>query len=148
VSLSAGVRVCVAAVALLSLGCGEALIARERYRSHESFSDESLVRFERTGSDVELFKADVLASLGPPTHTIGQPDGEIFVYRREALDRWVVDLNPSFVPIPFPTPPIPLYFGSFVRGRDDTLMVFFDREGRMRARSAKLTIDDADREKR
>lgn len=145
---SAGIRVFVAGVTLLSLGCGEALIARARYRSHESFTDESLARFERTGSGVELSKADVLASLGPPTHTIGQPDGEIFVYRREALDRWVVDLNPSFVPIPFPTPPIPFYFGSVTRGRDDTLMVFFDREGRMRGRSVKLAIDASDEAER
>jgi hypothetical protein len=133
-----------ASLVLLAVGCSEALVARSTHRSHESFTDESLERFERGTGAGDLSKADVLASLGPPTHTIGQADGEIFVYRREALDRWVFDLNPSFVPTPFPTPPIPLYFGSFTRGRDDTLMVFFDRAGRVRARSVKLSIDDPD----
>jgi hypothetical protein len=137
-----GIRILLASLVVVSLACSEALIARSSYRSHEAFTDESLQRFDRARAAGELSKADVLASLGPPIHLIGQPDGEIFVYRRAALDRWTVDLNPSFVPTPFPTPPIPLYFGSFTRGRDDTLMVFFDAEGRMRATGSKLTVDD------
>ena len=135
-------RVLLAALLLPLAGCSEALIARSTFRSHEAFTDRSLADFERSQIARQLTKADVLASLGPPTHTIGQPDGEIFVYRREGLDRWIVDLNPSFVPTPFPTPPIPLYFGSFTRGRDDTLMVFFDPVGNVRARGAKLTIEE------
>jgi len=129
-------------------GCSEALVARSSYRSHEAFTDESLASFERDGAAEVLSKGQVLATLGPPSHTIGQPDGEIFVYRREALDRWVIELNPAFVPTGIPTPPIPLYHGSFTRGRDDTLMVFFDREGRMRAKSVKLSIDAEDEENR
>jgi hypothetical protein len=139
--VAAAGRVCAVVLMSLAVGCSEALVSRSSYRSHESFTDESLARFEREAEVRPLSKGEVLESLGPPTHTIGQPDGEIFVYRREAIDRWIVELNPAFVQIGVPTPPIPLYFGSVTRGRDDTLMVFFDREGRVRARSAKLSID-------
>ncbi|MGI9431925.1 MAG: hypothetical protein ACR2PQ_06915 [Myxococcota bacterium] len=146
--MRSSIPVALGIAAALLLGCSEALVARSSYRSHESFTDESLARFERAGEAGVLSKAQVLASLGPPSHTIGQPDGEIFVYRREALDRWVIELNPAFVPTGIPTPPIPLYFGSFTRGRDDTLMVFFDRDGHLRGRGVKLTIDAADEEGR
>ena len=95
-------------------------------------------------ADRPVTKADVLATLGPPIHVIGQDKGEIFVYRRLARDTRTVNLNPSMVSVPVALPPVPVYFDSQTSGRDDTLMVFFDSDGRIQGESIRLGVGDTD----
>lgn len=133
---------CALALALpAALGCSEAMLSRIAYRSHDAFTDASYEQYERRRDDGPLVKADVLATLGPPIHVIGQEEGDVFVYRRLASDTTILHLNPSFISYFGPMPPIPLYFGSSTIGRNDILMVFFDSEGRLRADGALFEID-------
>ena len=45
----------------------------------------------------------------------------------------------------FAAPPIPIYYGSDSSGRNDTLMVFFDRDGKLRDAGQRLGIGETDR---
>jgi hypothetical protein len=112
------------------------------YRSHQAYTDEGLAGYRALRARGSVGKADVLSTLGPPLEVIGQESGEAFVYRRRALDTNVVNLNPSMVSGLGPTVPVPLYFGSFTRGRDDVLMLFFDAEGRLRGDGLRLGVGD------
>jgi hypothetical protein len=126
----------------LSVGCAEALFSIDSFRSHEAYTEASLRAFAEVKAEGPVTKADVLATLGPPIHVIGQDAGEIFVYRRLARDTRTINLNPSMVRVGIALPPIPIYFDSDTSGRDDTLMVFFDSEGRMRGESINLGVGD------
>ncbi|NNL64943.1 MAG: hypothetical protein HKP30_01745 [Myxococcales bacterium] len=136
------------ALALLTacgaLGCSDAIFSLESYRSHEAFSDETLARFREARAGRELGKPDVLALLGPPVHVIRADRGEVFVYRRVARDRSVLNVNPSMLPILGPMPPIPVYFRQDVSDRDDTLMVFFDEQGRVDGEAALFAVDQTE----
>jgi len=131
--------------ALLASGCAEAIFSIISFRSHEAYSDASLMRFrELMGAGVAVTKSDVLATLGPPIEVIGQDEGEVFVYRRLARDTNVINLNPAMISF-VTAPPLPIYYGSDSSGRDDTLMVFFDREGRLRNSGERRGIGETDR---
>lgn len=138
-----GVRMLVALLAALLLGCGGALYSRESSRSHDAYTAASLESFRRAQADGLLTKADVLATLGPPIRVIGQEDGEIFVYRRVVTDTNAINLNPGVVSGLAPAPAIPLYLRSRTSGRDDTLMIFFDAHGQVRGESARHEVGDA-----
>jgi hypothetical protein len=137
-----GVRMLVALLAVLLLGCGGALYSRESSRSHDAYTAASLESFRRAQADGLLSKADVLATLGPPIRVIGQEDGEIFVYRRVVTDTNAINLNPGVVSGLAPAPAIPLYLRSRTSGRDDTLMIFFDAHGQVRGESARHEVGD------
>ena len=135
-------RIALLLVATLSTGCADAIFSLDSYRTHDAYTEASLEAFAKMRADQPVTKADVLATLGPPIHVIGQDAGEIFVYRRLARDTRTINLNPSMVSIPVSLPPVPVYFNSETSGRDDTLMVFFDSQGRMRGESVNLGIGD------
>ena len=130
--------------ALLASGCGQAIFSIVSFRSHDAYTDAALARFyeliEVTGGDVS--KAQVLFTLGPPIQVVGQDEGEIFIYRRLARDTSVINLNPSMITFVGPMPPIPIYFASDSSGRDDTLMLFFDREGRLANQGLRLGVGE------
>ena len=128
-------------VALLT-GCAEALFSHTSYRSDAAFDATAFSRYvelRRTGAPD---KPAILRVLGPPMEVIGQARGEAFLYRREAVDTSIVNLNPAMASGLGPVVPIPLYFGSFRTGRDDLLMLFFDEKGRLRGDSLRLGIDE------
>ena len=126
-----GLRLLVVWLAVLAVGCGGALYSRVSSRSHDAYGPGSLESFRGVQLGRVVSKADVLATLGPPIHVIGQADGEIFVYRRVARDTSVINLNPGAVSGLGAAPGIPLYLRSKTSGRDDTLMIFFDENGRV-----------------
>ena len=128
------------AVAFLQSGCAEAMFSRESARSHTAYGDIDFVRFRTMRASGPLDKGDVLATLGPPTEAIRQDTGDVFVYRRIALETNVLNLNPAVVSL-VPTVPIPIYFRSTTTGRDDTLMLFFDQDGGLLGSSLRRGID-------
>jgi hypothetical protein len=135
-------RIALLVVAMLSAGCAEAIFSVDSYRTHNAYTRASLGEFAAVRAEGPVTKADVLATLGPPIHVIGQDVGEIFVYRRLARDTRTINLNPAMVTVFISLPSIPIYFDSDTSGRDDTLMVFFDSEGRMQGESVNLGIGD------
>jgi hypothetical protein len=52
----------------------------------------------------------------------------------------VINLNPNTVTFGPPVP-IPLFFRSSTSGRDDTLMLFFGPDGRLRGDSLRLDLE-------
>jgi hypothetical protein len=135
------IRLAVLLAAALSAGCAEAIFSLDSHRTHEAYSEASLEEFVKLRAAGLVSKAEVLATLGPPIHVIGRDTGEIFVYRRLARDTRTINLNPSMVNyFVGPTPPIPLYFDSQTSGRDDTLMVFFDSQGKVQGEGFNLGI--------
>ena len=136
------IRMALLLLAAVSVGCAEAIFSIDSYRSHEAYTEASLDEFVKLRATGPLSKADVLATLGPPVQVIGQDAGEIFVYQRLARDIRTINLNPSMITVFGPAPPIPIYFDSETSGRDDTLMVFFDSQGRMRGEGVNLGIGD------
>ncbi len=130
--------------ALLGSGCGQALFSIVSFRSHDAYTDVALARFYEliaaTGGKVS--KPEVLFTLGPPIQVVGQDEGEIFIYRRLARDTSIINLNPSMISFVGPLPPIPIYFASDRSGRDDTLMIFFDREGRLANQGLRLGVGE------
>ncbi len=124
----------------LSTGCAEAIFSIDSYRTHDAYTEASLGEFVEMRTAGPVTKADVLATLGPPIHVIGQDTGEIFVYRRLARDTRTIDINPAMVTLFFSLPSVPIYFDSDTSGRDDTLMVFFDSQGQLRGESVNLGI--------
>jgi hypothetical protein len=135
-------RIALLLIAVLSSGCASAIFSIDSFRTHDAYTEASLEAFAELGGDRPVTKADVLATLGPPIHVIGQDAGEIFVYRRLARDTRIINLNPGMVSVPISLPSVPLYFDSETSGRDDTLMVFFDPEGRMQGGSVNLGVGD------
>jgi hypothetical protein len=135
-------RIALLLLATLSAGCAEALFSIDSYRTHNAYTEASLAEFAAARAEGPITKAEVLATLGPPIYVIGQDTGEIFVYRRLARDNRTINLNPAMVTVFISLPPIPIYFDSDTSGRDDTLMVFFDSEGRMQGESVNLGIGD------
>jgi hypothetical protein len=127
----------------LSTGCAEAILSIDSYRTHDAYTEASLGDFVEMRAAGPVSKAEVLATLGPPIHVISQDVGEIFVYRRQARDTRTINLNPAMVTLFFSLPSMPLYFDSDTSGRDDTLMVFFDSQGRLRGESVNLGIGNA-----
>ena len=133
-----------ALLVLLSLGCAEAIISRTSYRSHDAYSEEAYAAFaaKKQGGLIVVSKADVLATLGPPIQVIPQDQGEIFVYRRVSRSANTLNINPSMVSGLGPTVPIPLYYARSSKGRNDTLMIFFDEKGMYRAESVRFDIEE------
>jgi len=129
-------------IAALSTGCAEAIFSIDSYRTHDAYSEASLLAFQEIKAEGPVTKADVLATLGPPIHVIGQEAGEIFVYRRLARDTRTINLNPGMVTLFISLPSVPIYFDSETSGRDDTLMVFFDSQGRMQGEGINLGIGE------
>lgn len=125
----------------LSAGCSNALFSWTHVRSHSAFTDESYEAFRELKAAGPVTKADVLSTLGPPLHVVGQETGDVFVYRRRARDTRTVNLNPSFISFAGPAPPIPIYYGSSISGYTDTLMVFFDPQGRMLDEGQRFEIE-------
>jgi hypothetical protein len=136
------IRIALLLVAALTVGCAEAIFSIDSYRTHEAYTEASLNDLVEMRTEGPVTKADVLATLGPPIHVIGQDAGEIFIYQRLARDTRTINLNPSMITVFGPAPPIPIYFDSETSGRDDTLMVFFDSQGRMRGEGVNLGIGD------
>ena len=124
-----------------SLGCSDAFLSLITFRSHHAFTEESYEGYRETRRAGPVTKADVLTTLGPPIQVLVQDEGDVFVYRRVARDTRIIHLNPSFVSYFGPMPPVPLYFGSFTVGRNDELMVFFDRDGRLREDAVRFEIN-------
>ncbi len=137
------IRIALLLSAALSVGCAEAIFSIDSYRTHDAYTEASLGEFQETRTEGPVTKADVLATLGPPIHVISQEVGEIFVYRRLARDTRTIDLNPAMITVFFSLPSMPLYFDSDTTGRDDTLMVFFDSQGRTRGEAVNLGIGDS-----
>jgi hypothetical protein len=136
------VRIGILLMAALSAGCADAIFSLESHRTHDAYTEASLKEFVRLRDTGPVSKAEVLATLGPPIHVIGQDTGEVFVYRRLARDTSTINLNPSMVTLFGPAPPIPIYFDSRTSGRDDTLMVFFDSEGQVQGEGFNLGVGD------
>ncbi len=118
-------------VSLLLSGCAEAMFSRVSMRSHAAYSDGDLALFRTMRSAGSVHKGDVLATLGHPTQVIGQDTGDVFVYRRRFRQENVINLDPSVVSGLGPTVPIPIFFRNTTTGRNDTLMLFFDTDGRL-----------------
>ena len=125
---------------LVCAGCGPALFSITSYRGDLALDRERLEALELLLAAARAGKAEVLDVLGPPAGILGQPDGEVFLYRRVARDANTVSLNPSYV-FP-PAPSVPIYVDADVSGRDDLLMVFFDQEGRLRSASLRQSIGE------
>ncbi len=128
--------------ATLSIGCAEAIFSIGSYRTHDAYTEASLDEFVKLRSAGPVSKAEVLATLGPPIQVIGQDTGEVFVYRRLARDTRTINLNPAMVNLFGPTVPIPIYYDSQTSGRDDTLMVFFDAQGRVQGEGFNFGIQE------
>lgn len=137
----ASLRLALASLALLGIGCAEAIYSRSSFRSHDAYTDADYARYQDALGSQPLSKADVLATLGPPLQVVYQESGDVFVYRRRALDVSVVNLNPGMISGFGPTLPIPIYFNSETSGRNDTLMVFFDENGLMQGDSERWDIE-------
>ena len=129
-------------IAALSAGCAEAIFSLDSHRTHDAYTEASLDEFVKLRAAGPVSKAEVLATLGPPIHVIGQDTGEVFVYRRLARDTTTINLNPSMVSLFGPAPPIPIYFDSRTSGRDDALMIFFDSQGQVQSEGFNLGIED------
>lgn len=134
------IRIALLLGATLSTGCAEAIFSIDSYRTHDAYTEASLGEFVEMRTAGPVTKAEVLATLGPPIHVIGQDAGDIFVYRRQARDTRTIDVNPAMVTLFFSGPSVPIYFDSDTSGRDDTLMVFFDSQGQLRGESINLGI--------
>jgi hypothetical protein len=134
-------RIALASLALLVAGCAEALYTSTSFRSHDAYTDADYARYQDALDSPPLGKAEVLATLGPPLQVIRQESGDVFVYRRQAVDVSIINLNPGMVSVFGPTVPVPLYFDSTTSGRSDTLMVFFDAHGRMQGDSERWDIE-------
>jgi hypothetical protein len=136
------IRTALLLVSTLSIGCAEAIFSIDSSRTHDAYTEASLNEFVRMSVEGPVSKADVLATLGPPIHVIGQEAGEIFVYQRLARDTRTINLDPSTISVFISLPSIPIYFDSDTSGRHDTLMVFFDSQGRMQGEGVNLGIGD------
>ena len=141
-------RLLIAALCMGSLftGCAKAIVSHVSRTSHQAYNDADLARFKSVRSLGTTRKGEVLAPLGPPIEVIGQDTGDIFVYRRRALQTNVINLNPGMVSGFGPTLPIPLYYRSTTTGREDTLMLFFDAEGLLQGESLLRGIDGYEEE--
>lgn len=137
------VRATLVLLGLALSACGPTIFSIQSYRGHRALDNEGLQELLELAQAGTAVKADVLTRLGPPVTMIGQPDGEIFVYRRVAVDTNTFDLNPGYV-VPS-IPAVSLYANRDVSGRDDVLMVFFDVEGRLRGASVREGIQDTSR---
>ncbi len=136
------IRIALLLVSTLSVGCAEAIFSIDSYRTHDAYTEASLDEFVKLRAAGPVSKAEVLATLGPPIQVIGQDTGEVFVYRRLARDTRTINLNPAMVNLFGPTVPIPIYYNSQTSGRDDTLMVFFDSQGRVQGEGFNLGIQE------
>jgi hypothetical protein len=136
------IRIALLLIAALLAGCAEAIFSIDSHRTHDAYTEASLDEFVKLRAAGPVSKAEVLATLGPPIHVIGQDTGEVFVYRRLARDTRTINLNPAMISLFGPTVPIPIYFNSQTSGRDDTLMVFFDSQGRVQGEGFNLGIED------
>lgn len=130
-------------VPLLLTGCAEALFSRTSMKSHVAYTDSDFDAYLAIREVGATRKGQVLATLGPPIQVLPQDRGDIFVYRRRARETNVINLNPAMVSGFGPTVPVPVYFRSATTGQEDTLMVFFDAEGRLRGESLIRNIDDS-----
>lgn len=126
---------------VLCLGCSEAILSWTRFHSHSAFTDASHDAFHERLDAGEVTKTDVLATLGPPLQVIARDTGDVFVYRRRVRNTRIVNLNPAFVSFVPVAPPIPVFFGRFSSGYSDTLMVFFDAEGRLLSEGERFEIE-------
>ena len=135
-------RIALLLIAALLAGCAEAIFSIDSHRTHDAYTEASLDEFIKLRTAGPVSKAEVLATLGPPIHVIGQDTGEVFVYRRLARDTRTINLNPAMVNLFGPTVPIPIYYDSQTSGRDDTLMVFFDSQGRVQGEGFNLGIQE------
>jgi hypothetical protein len=134
----------VALLACGSLGCADAIFSVVSFRGHDAFDDEAFRQFEADRARGVVGKPQVLAVLGPPTDVLRQDAGEIFLYRRVARDLSVLNLDPSMLPVLGTLPPVPLFFRRELSGREDTLMVFFDAQGRVGGHAARFAIHDTE----
>lgn len=135
-------RIALLLIAALLAGCAEAIFSIDSHRTHDAYTEASLDEFVKLRAAGPVSKAEVLATLGPPIQVIGQDTGEVFVYRRLARDTRTINLNPAMVNLFGPAVPIPIYFDSQTSGRDDTLMVFFDSQGRVQGEGFNLGIQE------
>lgn len=134
------VRVALVLVCLLGCGCAQAILSRITTRSHQAYSDADFAEFLEIRELGQTGKAEVLATLGPPIEVLSQDSGDVFVYRRRIRESTVINLNPNTVTFGPPVP-IPLFFRSSTSGRDDTLMLFFGPDGRLRGDSLRLHLE-------
>ena len=136
-------RASLAAVLLASYalaGCAPSLFSWTSFRGDHAPPFMSMAELQELNDGEVLRKGTVLELLGPPLHVIGQGDGEIFVYRRFALDSEALTLNPAYLtPL---APSVPLFSRVEISGRDDLLMVFFDTEGAVRSMSSYHAVGD------
>lgn len=73
-------------------------------------------------------KGRVLDVLGPPGEVLPSPRGDIFAYRLRYIDLQLIQINSGWIaPVG-----MPLWARADGLREDDTLMVFFDEEGRVR----------------
>jgi hypothetical protein len=136
------IRIALLLMAALLAGCAEAIFSIDSHRTHDAYTEASIDEFIKLRTAGPVSKAEVLATLGPPIQVIGQDTGEVFVYRRLARDTRTINLNPAMVNLFGPTVPIPIYYDRQTSGRDDTLMVFFDSQGRVQGEGFNLGIQE------
>lgn len=122
-------------------GCAEAIFSRVTRRDSAAYSDADFTRYAKLRKMGTTGKGEVLSTLGPPVQVLAQDHGDVFVYRATSRVTDVINLNPSTVSGFGPTVPVPLYFSSDTTGREDTLMLFFDTEGRLVGESLARGID-------
>lgn len=134
-------RAALVVLCLLGCGCAKAIFSRVTTRSHQAYTDADFAEFLEIRQLGETGKAEVLATLGPPIEVLSQDSGDVFVYRRRIRESNVINLNPNTVSGFGPPVPVPLFFRSSTKGRDDTLMLFFGPDGRLRGDSLRLNLE-------
>lgn len=127
--------------AVLLTGCAEAIFSRVTRRDGAAYSDADFVRYTKQRQMGVTRKGEVLSALGPPIQVLAQDQGDVFVYRATSRVTDVINLNPSTVSGFGPSVPVPIYFRSDTTGREDTLMLFFDAQGRLVGESLARGID-------
>ena len=115
-------RAAVLGCVLLVAGCGPTFYQEVNVRAGDppplSALDERLLGRS---------KGEVLAALGPPGRVLPLPAGDVFVYRRRSVDLSILQVNSGF----FLPVGLPLYGEREGDRRDEAVMIFFDRQGRV-----------------
>lgn len=117
-------RPLLAAATLAALaGCAPTFFTDVEYSSGQRRVPRAGAGPLRPGDD----KARVIELLGPPGEVLPHADGDVFTWRLRHIDLELLQLNAGLVT----SVPVPLWVRSDARRLDDTVMVFFDRDGRV-----------------
>ena len=117
---------------LLLAACSNTIYVQQDYQSGVPIGTDDRRLLALIGKD----KPTVLATLGAPNVVLEQPTGDIFMYRHLYADTDNVNVNTGL----FSAFPIPLYTRVDGERRDDAVLVFFDRDGRVRDAAARRRV--------